>query len=899
MLFLFLISHCSLLIAAYASNSEWIIKAIDVEGAMRIKPEELIDIVGLSVGDAIDKDTLKNGIKRAFKKDLFIDIKAVAEPFQVGSDSTRDGVKLKYIVKEIPLVNRIHIKGNKFISERKIKGILIFKAGEDFREEFLENAKSAIIGFYVKKGFPDINVKIDVDKDKSPYKVNFYIKIEEGSPLIIKALTVPEKVKDLIKIREGDIFDIEEIDKEINRIKEYYKGHGYIKPLIGPYEFTEGELKIPVMAGQRLEVNFKGNTVFSSKRLLKEIAFIKDEEITDELIEDTINRIKRLYYQEGYNHVQIAGGIETEDTITTVDFFIFEGKRVILRGIEFSGITISPQTMESIIPFKKHKPFDEGLMEGSKESIVGFYNGLGYLSAEVKDIKKDFIKDGRELNLIFTIHEGPQIRIEEINIIGNHSVSEDEIRKAIMLNESTPYNAIDIGDARYRVLSLYNRLGYADTHVEMDSLIKDSSAFITFNITEGSPSYIGKIIIRGNRKTKEKIIRREFEFKEGELYNQEKILKTKQRLYRLGLFTEVSIEPIRTTETEIDKFHVKDILVSLNEGNAGAIEIGIGYGDYERLRGFFDITYRNIGGYNRQIGLRTELSSIEKRHILSFKEPWFLNKPMLPLSLYFTREDKKSINIDTRETIYKIDRTSLLAGIDKELTHRLRANLSYEYSIVDTEDVKPGVILSKEDTGSLVIGSISPSIFYDTRDNPFNPTTGSIKGLTLKLASKAFLSDTEFIKMIVHGAWFFKIQKGIIFAFSLRGGASYGTGETTELPLIERFFLGGRTTVRGYNQDTLGPKSADNIPTGGNAFALTNAELRLSLWKGFGVVTFLDGGNVWKDTNDINLTLKYTTGAGLRYDTPVGPLRIDYGHKLNKEGGESAGELHFSLGHAF
>jgi len=119
------------------------------------------------------------------------------------------------------------------------------------------------------------------------------------------------------------------------------------------------------------------------------------------------------------------------------------------------------------------------------------------------------------------------------------------------------------------------------------------------------------------------------------------------------------------------------------------------------------------------------------------------------------------------------------------------------------------------------------------------------------------------------------------------------------MPLIERFFLGGRTTIRGYGHDMLGPKGADDTPTGGNVFALVNGEFRMPIRKGFGIVTFVDGGNVWIRTNDIDAELKYTAGIGLRYATPVGPVRLDYGHKLNREQGESAGELHFSFGHAF
>ena len=209
------------------------------------------------------------------------------------------------------------------------------------------------------------------------------------------------------------------------------------------------------------------------------------------------------------------------------------------------------------------------------------------------------------------------------------------------------------------------------------------------------------------------------------------------------------------------------------------------------------------------------------------------------------------------------------------------------------------MILSKEDTGTLEISSISPSVFYDTRDNPFDPSSGSLQVFVVKYASEAFLSEAEFIKGTIKSSWFVKLFKPVVFAFSLGGGAAYGLDESEEIPLIERFFLGGRTTVRGYSNDTLGPKGKNDNPTGGNMFALTNWELRISVFKGFGLVTFLDAGNVWRTADEVDDELKYTIGTGLRYNTPVGPVRIDYGHKMNKESGDSSGEVHFSFGHAF
>ncbi|NOZ69898.1 MAG: outer membrane protein assembly factor BamA [Deferribacteres bacterium] len=868
-----------------------VIRAVEVQGLTRIKKEEFLDLAGLGTGDILDRERLRIGIRRAFKKDIFTDIEVEAR--RLG-----DGVLLKYIVKEIPVIEKIVIKGNKKLSAGKIRDVLIFKEDEDFREELLGRARADLAGFYRRKGFPDAAVDIRAADAGKPSRVILYVNIEEGRPLVIREIDVPPEAEGRLRLSEGDILDMDVLDKDIGRLREYYKKQGYLRPVVGPYEFRDGVLKIPVDRGPGLELVFRGNSAVSAKKLKKEAPFMDNEEVSDELVEEAVGRIKRLYLSRGYYYATVAAGVEKTEEKITVTFFINEGKRVILRKITFQGNSIPGRALRGVVLLRENKPYNENLLSGSRQSLVNFYNALGYLKAGVTGIEKKFSEDGTELDLVFTIHEGSRTIIREVRIHGNSNINRFEIKKALRLREGSPYNVTDIRDARYRLLSLYSRYGYLDARVDVESTFDGDNAVLDFRITENLPTVIGKIIIRGNRKTKPGIIRREFTIKEGDPYNYEEIIKTRQRLYKLGLFNRVSIDMTDTAE-ETRGALVKDLVVSLKEGNPGSVEIGLGYGDYEKFRASLDIRYDNLGGYNRRIGFRAEASSVKKKYVLNFREPRLFNEPDIPFNLFLTKEETRAVNPDTDETRYRIDRLSLLAGIEKEFTSQLKGGLNYEYSFTDTTDVAPDVILSREDAGTIGIGSISPSLFYDTRDDPFDPTSGSLQGVILKFASGAFLSEVEFVKATLQSSWYFGLMKGLVFAVSFRGGAAYGFGGTQELPLIERFFLGGRTTVRGYSQDTLGPKGADGNPTGGNMFSLVNGEFRISIGKGFGIVTFVDSGNVWTLAEDTDTRMKYTVGAGLRYSTPVGPVRIDYGYKLNREEGESSGEIHFSLGQAF
>ncbi|UCF87273.1 MAG: outer membrane protein assembly factor BamA, partial [Nitrospiraceae bacterium] len=822
---------------------------------------------------------------------------ASAEPYN-------EGIKLKYIVKEVPVVKKVEIKGNKKVSKRQIKKILLFKENENILDDLISTAEEGLKNYYSRKGFPNAKVKITTERDEDSGKIILHLLIHEENPVYIQFISTLPEARNRLRIDEGDIYDADRIEKDIERLRKYYRKKKYIKPVIGPYEFKDGELEIPVTHGPRLETVFKGNKSESSRKLTRKVAFLEGKEVTADLLRESVDAIEKYYYQKGYYAVQVSGGIEEEENLVRVVFFIFEGEKITLQEIVFKNNTLLSETLKGVIPLSEGKVYDKNLLLDSKESIIAFYNALGYVNADVVEVQEDILKDGKELRLSFTIDEGPQITIKEITVNGNRVISSDEIRNVLLVKENAPYNRNDINDARQRIVSLYKRLGYIDAEVRVRGTIDKETASLVFTIVENAPFVFGKIVISGNLKTKNKVIKREFEIKEGDPFNMDAISRTRQRLYKLGLFESVSIVPIETSDIkrhteELEEVHVQDVLVELTEGNPGAVEISLGYGDYDRFRGSLDISYNNLGGYHRQLSFRTELSSVEERFKLTFTEPWLFNKPEMPLNISLIKEKTESIDIDTRDVRYKVDRWAFLAGVNREFTERLKGNLKYEYSRVETTDVEPGVILSKEDVGTLGISSISPSLFHDTRDNPFDPNSGSLKGIIVKLASGLFLSESEFIKAILKSSWYSTLRKGLVFAFSLQGGIAQGLGDTDELPVVERFFLGGRTTVRGFDQDEVGPKGEDDTPTGGNVFTQANAELRIALRKGFGMVTFIDAGNVWQKINDVGTKLRYTAGLGLRYKTPVGPFRIDYGHKFNREKDESEGELHFSFGHAF
>ena len=872
--------------SSFVRASETTIQKIDIEGLYSIQEEELLDLLSIRVGDVFNPLSVDIGIKMAFLKGIFEDISVELD------DADRAHVKIR--VKERDIIRNIYIKGNKHVKKKALTELFLFKEGQIMRYDLTEHSVRELKEILSGMGFPNAVIKVQAEKTRKPYRINLTLIIDEGMPEIIKHIRIygsEDEVMQIMKMSEGDVYDQFKLKKDMENIRDYYKKDNYLNPSAGPYTFSNGELDIDVNPGKKLDITFEGNDSVSSKALLKETPFFDAGDFRDDLVEETVSRITSLYHAKGYAFVQVASVITSGEDAFAVTFFIFEGDKVKVNSIKFTGVSIPEKNLKEVMSLKEGALYNPDLADADRTTLMEFYNAMGYMDIHMDDIQSR-IKDAKA-DLTITIKEGSKTYIEGLEIKGAELVPKEEVEKAIRIKAGSPYNEVDISDARYRIIELYAGYGFSDAKVDVKQEFSEKGARVIFDIIEGPLTFFGKTVISGNEETKHKAIKRGLLYKEGAPFNYTLITKTRQRLYRLGLFTDVEIDAI-DKETSIRNIHLR-----VKEGNAGAVEFGLGYGDYERLRGSLDISYRNLFGMNRQASFRTELSTLEQRYIINYLEPWFLDSS-IPFRMLFIKEARTEKNMSTRETRYKLKRNSASAGFEKRLSEKLKGEIFYEFALVKTYDVQPDIILTKEDTGTLTISGIKPGIIYDTRDNPFDPRKGVLAGISVKAASDVLLSETDFVKVIVNGSTYKELNRYFVFAVAFKGGFAQGFGNTRDLPLVERFFLGGRTTARGYEQDTLGPKGVNGSPTGGNAFFLTNLELRTSLGETFGLVTFVDGGNVWRKTGDIDLSeLKYTAGMGIRYNTPVGPIRVDYGYKLDREEGESRGEVHFTIGHAF
>lgn len=863
------------------------VEEIHVDGLYSISREELLYLLDIEPGDVLEPAALRRGIKRAFLKGIFEEISVETD------DSGRGVVWVR--VKERDVIDDINISGNSYLSGKFIRQHLGLSEDTVMRYDLLKEFRERLLQAITERGLPSAHVSIEVVRTGEPYRVEVRVLVNEGNPVYIDSIEVfgrPQlEVTHLMHLVEGNVYDQFKLREDLERIAEYYRKKGYVNPAVGPYTFKEGKLNLGVFPGTRLSISIQGNDAVGTGKLRRVMPFFEVGDVNDELIEEAVSKMVSLYHEKGYPSVQVAPVVEGKDDEVTINFYIHEGNKVRIDSITLTGLSIPEKNLKEIMFLKEGGAYNPDLLDRDVQTIKEFYTALGYLDVSVAEPQVEIVGSWAKIEM--DVEEGRRYEIAHIGIEGAESVPEDEINKTVSIKPGDPYNEVDVVDARRRIISLYRSKGFPDCRVAVSRQFEGNLVEVVFTMHEGRKLFVGKTVITGNTATKPVVIDRELLHAEGQPLDATELVEERQKLFRLGLFTEVETRPLDRYDDTVD------VQVNVKEGNAGAVEFGIGYGEYEKFRGFFDLSYRNLFGMNRQASFRTELSSLTTRFILSYREPWFMGRP-IPLRAILVREERKEKNIDTGDISYRLKRHTANIGIEKRLSNRTKLDLFYEFSLVETFDVQPDVILSREDTGTLAISGIKPSIAYDSRDNPFDPQRGVFASLSVKAATYLLLSETDFIKVIVRGSRYMRLARWLVLAASVRGGIAQGMRDTDELPIVERFFLGGRDTVRGFNQDTLGPKGAQGTPLGGNAYLLGNLEFRIRITKGWRLVTFLDAGNVYPKIENIDPTdLRYTTGLGLRYSTPVGPVRVDYGYKLNRKPGESSGEIHFSIGHAF
>jgi outer membrane protein insertion porin family len=869
-------------------------------------PGHISPLMAVKPGDSFSGAAVREGISTIYLTGGFRDIRVEGFPED-------DGVKLVYTLVPVTKVEKIVVRGNSVFSAATIRDVLSGVEGRELREERFPDYRTSILTMYQSEGYYGTLIDFKIEELKEPHRAALFIYITEPKRTIIadvdfagNTVFTRKQLLRVMKSRPGKPLRTDVLfDEDMAALLDAYTRAGYPAARPGPVDIKFREEKafivISGQEGPKVTVGFSGNSAFSDSDLRKQVLIWSEHDVSDALIDSSADKIENRYREEGYDGVKVTVRKTESPVRLDLVFDIQEGARTGVEEIIVKGnAALSTRQIKGRMSLRESgwfssSPFRRDFLEGDVGYLRERYLEAGFLSVEVRE-KVDLSDGGTKAMVRIDIKEGPQTRAGVITFEGNPSITDAELLDRLSLKPGQPYNERLVDEDRYRILSVYSEKGYLYTRVETEKKQVEGTVDITYRITEDLPVRIGRIILRGNERTRQDAIMRELLLQPGDLYNYEKILMSQQRIYRLGYFSRARFEPLRPGE----KDYVKDMILSVEERPAGSVEVGVGYGDLDRARAFLEVSHRNLWGIAHYAGIRFEKSDILTRSILNYQHPWSFGYD-LQGKFALTWSDSKEINTDTRDVYYQTRQTAASYGIEKK-SGPMTASLTYAFENVENYNVQPEAVLSEQDVGFVRVSSLSPALVWDLRDDVFNPRKGALFGAVLKQAMHQLGSEADFTKVTLQGSLYIPLGAKVVTGLSGRGGMAWPHYETSEIPIHERFYLGGSTTIRGYNQKMVGSTYSDRpdeTPTGGSSMVQFNAELRLMPSEGFGFVLFTDAGNVWVDQHIRLGHMRASYGAGIRYGTPVGPLRIDYGQKIHRRPGESPGELHFNIGHTF
>ncbi|HSE15044.1 MAG TPA: outer membrane protein assembly factor BamA [Candidatus Deferrimicrobium sp.] len=881
--------------------------SFQVSSPFLISYEELTGLVKVRPGGRLTREGVRASIRGLSEKSIFREVTAFTR-------ETDGKVDLLFFLRPFPLVTEIEVAGAKRFTQAQIISASRLRRGAPVEEKDLFDAEEAIRAFLTRKGFVRGTASVSVACNVENGGGKVLVTVVEGEPGTVENLRFPgatrfspEEMARFLGAETGKPHDFRRWEEGLSRVRSEYKRAGFltvhVSETVARCEPTS-DLLCPVVQveeGPQYDVRWEGAAAFTPDRLAEAAGLRGDEEISEgALVRDLRERLISFYRGRNYLQVDVAVAVEEPSAgRTPLTVLIAEGKQGYIKDIRFSGnhglsgkdlrrqmTTKSRGTFHWITKSGKFRDED---WNDDLNAIIGLYQKSGYARMKILGVDDAWDDRGGIVKTI-RIEEGPRFRVREIVFKGNDHFLRSELL-AIMRNKEGAYlDYIGAEGDQDSVNELYRNAGYLDVRVDSEvTFDNNATSALRFAIVEGPRYRLGNIVVRGTLLTQAAAILRENPIAPGGTVGEKELLRFQQAVYATGLYKSVRVQRVKRPEDGI-----LDLVFEVEEALFFEVEFGGGWGTDTGFRGLLGAKERNLDGLGRSVSGQAVVSQKEQKLIGDLREPWiFGHRWKWEGGLTGLYQNAERISFNLRKA-------SVVASITRKLLERSSVALQYELSRDKVTNVAPGAILSPEDRGYATVGAVRGLAVLDFRDDPFNPRKGTFLSGSAELAALPFGSEVDYYKFSGQTSFYFPLLRRNTIVLSGRAGMARAYGRTQEVPIQKRFFLGGRSTVRGFEEESLGPKGVDGAPTGGDMMVNLNTELRVPLRSGLIGAVFVDAGSVWFANDPVNgFDLRETTGLGLRYLTPVGPIGIDYGWKLDRRAGESAAEWHFTIGAVF
>ncbi len=747
------------------------------------------------------------------------------------------------------------------------------------------------------------------------------------------ALYVPEEViKGLIRIKEGISYDPFAVREDIRRLYRtgFFERVEVYEEKVGDKVFLTYKVKdLPVI----YKIELKGNKKIKTDELERklgietEIGKIDVEELarqytsspaieekvevqrklklgrvlSQEEMETIKNRIVQAYEKEGYVKVQVSYELVPKKGASKLVYNIVEGEPEYVKSIELKGnksfkkkklLDLMETKPPSLLAFRLKPPFSEEVLKEDIKKVEEFYKSEGFLEAEISYRVE---KDQNKYRLFIEVKEGPRYKLKALNLEGNTYFSSGELTgNFLRKNKGRFYREEAIRNIIKNIREKYTQIGFLNVFVDRQEKIdkQNKEVELMLKVFEGEPFYVGRIDVKGNYETRDYVIRREMRVQEGDLLNQRELTRSRTRIFNLGYYQDVSIEPSLSEENKLN------LETKITERFTGQFSVGLGYNEVTKVSGFISLRKGNFLGTGDIIGISASYGSNLKDNSLSYTKKWFLNLPIdVTASVYDRRVDYST---------YTVERRGLDFVASKELSEFWRVSGGISLQNVKYSDISPSASsLVLQEVGERQSRKLILSVSRDTRDNYLFPTEGSLTELGYSVTVPVLGGTEKFNRINLSYQTFLKddfFDTDVVLAFRSVFGMVEPYGGKT-VPLDERFFVGGDFTVRGYRYGYAGPLDPNTLdPIGAKRQVLFTLEANYPLYERifYGAV-FYDVGLGFNQTTELKIqNLRGGYGAGLRFITPVAPIKLDLAFKTKRVPGDtSRSRIHFVLGFFF
>jgi outer membrane protein insertion porin family len=830
-------------------------------------------------GPPLEPEQVRHAVELIYATGAYADV-------QVETHPAAGGVEVVFRPRPAPLLGGLRREGPNVLSERALRRASRLREKEALWPERLRRAAADVRVYLVERGWLDAAVEARSEAQDGRYTAVFTLEpgprvrvrrtLLEGVDPSLRAVLLPA-----LQPRPGQPFAAARAEAARERLRRTLAGRGrwgaqvavQVRRAPGAAEL---DVLFTVEKGGRTRAEFTGATLPEGVQpaVLK---LLREGGVQADALEQSVERLEDAFLRQGHRQVSVTRRQETRGDEEVVTFAVEPGGAAVVGSVRVAAEEASG--LERLLATRVGAPLVERALGEDVRALQRELEQRGYAQATVQ---LEVPEGGGALPVVFRVREGPPVEVGTVRVQSEVATPEDRAPTELHLRSGQPYRLGDLSRDVSSVLTAFRDGGYPQAEVvpEVTPSADGRRADVVLHVRPGPRVLVDQVVIAGLRRTSETVVRREMLLKEGEPLGLQKVLESQRRLAALGIFERVSV-----SELDPETPFARSLLVAAQEAPLTTVAYGVGYAERDRVRGSVEVTRRNLFGYDRSLSTFARVSFRGSRLLTTFREPYLLGHHQeLFLTGFREEEDRDFFDFVRWGGILQTGR-ALSAGWS--LIVRYTYQQTHSFNIVNPDEV------DREFTNSTLSGP-SVSVVRDTRDDPLDPHRGVFLSSDLQLSSR-LLGGDSFAKGFLQAARYQHLRRGTVLALSSRLGLArtFGNAPSLLLPRPDRFYAGGDYTLRGFKFDAV-------APLGGNALLLGGVELRQDVGRFLSTALFTEAGNVFPLVTRLDVDdLRYTAGVGLRYRSALGPLRVDWGFKLDRREGEKLSHLHVTIGHAF